>query len=196
MTRHHDRWPRWGPRSSPKHERGFDSRCTKRVLWIVGSTDRHLILLFHPGTNARLRRSSVDTGKPPRASSWPSRLGHPVVSHARSLVAARPSAVLRDRVRQSPARVVSPIDGRGTWVHSQSLRDVWPRSGSRRSCRGRAGGGGRTPVYVPTHHQRPGHAGHLVGERHGGDLAWLALQQSPQPVRHLLAARPHGGLDY
>jgi hypothetical protein len=29
------------------------SLCTKRVLWIVGSTDRHLPQLFHPGINAR-----------------------------------------------------------------------------------------------------------------------------------------------
>src|SRR5271165_7250515 len=42
-TRCHDRWPRWGPRSSPKHGCGFASRCNKRVPWIVGSTDRHLI---------------------------------------------------------------------------------------------------------------------------------------------------------
>jgi hypothetical protein len=54
---------------APNTKAALTSRCTKRVLWIVGSTDRHLILLFHPGTNARLRRSSVDTGKPPRASS-------------------------------------------------------------------------------------------------------------------------------
>ena len=55
-TRRHDRWPRWVPRSSPKHGRGFASRCNKRVFWIVGSTDRHLIQLFHPGINARFRR--------------------------------------------------------------------------------------------------------------------------------------------
>ena len=42
-TRRHDRWPRWYPRSKPKHIGGFESRCTKRVLWIVGSTDCHLI---------------------------------------------------------------------------------------------------------------------------------------------------------
>jgi hypothetical protein len=49
-TRLHDRWPRWYPRSKPKHFGGFESRCTKRVLWIVGSTDRHLIQLFHPAS--------------------------------------------------------------------------------------------------------------------------------------------------
>jgi len=49
-TRHHDRWPRWYPRSSPKHFGDFESQCTKRVLWIIGSTDRHLVLLFTPAS--------------------------------------------------------------------------------------------------------------------------------------------------
>jgi hypothetical protein len=164
-----------------------------------GSSVRPIVISFCSFTPAPTHGSGgrrlIPASRPARHRD-PCRLGHPVVSHARSPVAARPSAVLRDQVRQLPAMAVSPIDGRGTWVHSQSLRDVWQRSGSRRSCRGRPGGGGRTPVHVPTHHQRPGHAGHLVGERHRGDLAWLALQQSPQPVGHLLAARPHGGLDY
>jgi hypothetical protein len=53
LTRHHDRRPRWDPRSSPKQTCGFESRDVKRVLWIVGSTDRHLIQLFHLSTNAR-----------------------------------------------------------------------------------------------------------------------------------------------
>ena len=46
VTRHHDRWPRWYPRSNPKHLGGFDSRCTKRVLWIVGfdRSSSHLAL--------------------------------------------------------------------------------------------------------------------------------------------------------
>src|ERR1019366_72780 len=55
-TRHHVRCPGWNPRSSPKQFRGFESRHANRVLWIIGSTDRHLIQLFHPGINARLRR--------------------------------------------------------------------------------------------------------------------------------------------
>ena len=55
-TRHHVRWPRWNPRSSPKQFCGFESRHANRVLWIIGSTGRHLIQLFHPGINARLRR--------------------------------------------------------------------------------------------------------------------------------------------
>jgi hypothetical protein len=52
-ARQHGRWARWGPRSQPKHECSFESLCTKRVLRIVGSTDRHLIQLFHPGINTR-----------------------------------------------------------------------------------------------------------------------------------------------
>src|SRR3954466_4988047 len=70
-TRRHVRWPRWGPRSSPKQRSDLAGRDTERVLWIVGSTDRHLIQLFHPGTNARFRRRTVTTASPCRASSWP-----------------------------------------------------------------------------------------------------------------------------
>jgi hypothetical protein len=70
-TRHHGRWPRWYPRSRPKHMRGFESRCTKRVLWIVGSTDCHLTQLFHPGINAWFQRPPADAGRPPHASSRP-----------------------------------------------------------------------------------------------------------------------------
>ena len=69
LMRRHDRWPRWGPRSSPKQRRSFESRGTERVLWIVGSTDRHLIQLFHPGIDARFRRLLAVADKPPCASS-------------------------------------------------------------------------------------------------------------------------------
>jgi hypothetical protein len=48
LTRYEVRWPRWVPRSSPKQFCGFKSRHANRVLWIIGSTDRHLIQLFHP----------------------------------------------------------------------------------------------------------------------------------------------------
>jgi hypothetical protein len=48
---------------------GFESRCTKQVLWIVGSADRHLIQLFHPGIDAWFQRPSADAGRPPHASS-------------------------------------------------------------------------------------------------------------------------------
>src|ERR1700722_18320843 len=79
-ARFHDRWPRWGPRPSPKQTCGFESRDVNRVLWIVGSTDRHLILLFHPGTYTRFRRSPADADKAATRvivahAVW----GHPVV---------------------------------------------------------------------------------------------------------------------
>src|SRR5208283_1529582 len=78
-TRCHDRWPRWGPRSSAKHGCGFASRCNKRVLWIVGSTDRHLIQLFHPGINARFRRHRLlPVGRDARHRD-PCQSGHLVV---------------------------------------------------------------------------------------------------------------------
>src|ERR1700679_2634615 len=60
LTRHTVRWPRWNPRSSPKQFCGFESRHANRVLWIIGSTDRHLIQLFHPGINARFRRQPAN----------------------------------------------------------------------------------------------------------------------------------------
>jgi hypothetical protein len=58
-TRRHVRWPRWGPRSSPKQHSGFESRCTERVLWIVSSTDRHLIQALSP---RHQRAVPADTG--------------------------------------------------------------------------------------------------------------------------------------
>ena len=68
-TRHHVRWPRWVPRSSPKQSRGLESHGDQRVLWIVGSTDRHLIQLFHPGIDAWFELPPADAGRPPHASS-------------------------------------------------------------------------------------------------------------------------------
>src|SRR5208283_2564125 len=78
-TRCHDRWPRWSPRSSPKHGCGFASRCNTRVLWIVGSTDRHLIQLFHPGINARFRRHRLLPGGRYARHRDPCQSGHLVV---------------------------------------------------------------------------------------------------------------------
>jgi hypothetical protein len=46
-----------------KHGCDFAGRCNKRVFWIVGSTDRHLILLFHPGINARFERPPAGAGR-------------------------------------------------------------------------------------------------------------------------------------
>ena len=62
LTRRHARWPRWGPRPSPKQFCGFESRHANRVLWIIGSTDRHLIQLLNPGNNARFRRRPANAG--------------------------------------------------------------------------------------------------------------------------------------
>jgi len=36
----------------PNSTAASGSRDSYRVLWTVGSTDRHLVALFHPGTNA------------------------------------------------------------------------------------------------------------------------------------------------
>src|SRR5215208_4717276 len=36
----------------PNSTAASGSRDSNRVLWIFGSTDRHLVLLFHPGINA------------------------------------------------------------------------------------------------------------------------------------------------
>ena len=67
---------RWYPRSKPKHPRGFESRCTKRVLWIVGSTDRHLIQLFHPGIDAWSGGHQLMLADRPMRHRDPCRLGH------------------------------------------------------------------------------------------------------------------------
>jgi hypothetical protein len=47
-----------------------------------GSSVRPIVIsfkLFHPGINARFRRTPADTDKPPCASSWPMPSGHLVV---------------------------------------------------------------------------------------------------------------------
>ena len=95
LVRHCDRWPRWGPRPSPKHSFGFASRCTKRVLWIVGSTDCHLVQLFCPGTYARLLRSPAEAGQTLRASLRPM----PAGSARCSLMAKAPVMALPPRRR-------------------------------------------------------------------------------------------------
>src|SRR4051794_8364843 len=59
---------------APNTSATLTSLCTKRVLWIVGSTERHLIQLFHPGITARFSQSPVGAGRLPRALSRP----HPV----------------------------------------------------------------------------------------------------------------------
>jgi hypothetical protein len=78
LTRHAVRWPRWGPRSSPKQFRGFEGRHANRVLWIIGSTVRHLIQLSHPGINARFHRRPATAGPRHARHRDPCRMGHPV----------------------------------------------------------------------------------------------------------------------
>src|SRR5262245_34515909 len=66
-----------GVRDPVKHGCGFESRCNTRVFWIVGSTDRHLIQLFHPGTNARPGGfRAVVPFAATRGDRDPCRLGH------------------------------------------------------------------------------------------------------------------------
>ena len=77
LTRHHVRWPRWGPRSSPKQFCGFESRHANRVLWIIGSTDRHLIQLLLPGNNARSGWRPASAGPGHARHGDPYRMGHP-----------------------------------------------------------------------------------------------------------------------
>ena len=71
LTRRHVRWPRWGPRPSPKQFCGFESRHANRVLWIIGSTDRHLIQLFHPRHQRALPTATGERQSLSRASSRP-----------------------------------------------------------------------------------------------------------------------------
>jgi len=52
LTLHNDRWPRWGSRSGPKQSSNLKSHWFQRDLRIVGSTDRHLSQIFHPGIHA------------------------------------------------------------------------------------------------------------------------------------------------
>jgi len=59
VTRCHDRWPRWVPRSSPKQHVDLEGRRYYRVLWILGSSDRHLDELSHPAATRRLEGGSA-----------------------------------------------------------------------------------------------------------------------------------------
>lgn len=68
LARHAGRWPRWVPRSRRKHQSGLHSRCMRRVPWIVGSTDRHLVQLFHPGKRG-FRQPAAPAAAPSRAFS-------------------------------------------------------------------------------------------------------------------------------
>jgi hypothetical protein len=71
MTRRHDRWPRWNPRSGPKQSSGLRSHWFPRAFRIVDSTDRHLCQLLHP-PHPRVAQVVIGCGRLPyHASSWP-----------------------------------------------------------------------------------------------------------------------------
>jgi len=59
VTRCDDRWPRWVPRSSPKQHVDLEGRRYYRVLWILGSSDRHLDELSHPAATRRSEGGSA-----------------------------------------------------------------------------------------------------------------------------------------
>jgi hypothetical protein len=59
VTRCYDRWPRWVPRSSPKQHVDLEGRRYYRVLWILGSSDRHLGELSHPAATRRSEGGSA-----------------------------------------------------------------------------------------------------------------------------------------
>jgi hypothetical protein len=64
LMRDNDRWPSWGSRPGPKQSTGFESHWWQRVLRIVGSTtDRPLVQLSHPGTDAWFRRAPAWRGR-------------------------------------------------------------------------------------------------------------------------------------
>ena len=108
LARYRDRWPRWVPRPSPKQSGGFDSQDSNRVLWILGSTESHLIALSLPGTDARPCRRwycwhrLVRYRSPCRsgycvAQSRPNPLGGSIARsspRSRSTIACKASAVL------------------------------------------------------------------------------------------------------
>jgi len=120
LTRHHDRWPRWVPRSSPKQSGGLEGRDTKRVLWIVGSTDRHLIQLLHPGTLARLRRCAANAGPATHVIVTHAARAIPLLNHVRSPLAVRPPEARRDRVRQSRVGPSRRFSGRSSSLSAYS----------------------------------------------------------------------------
>jgi hypothetical protein len=91
------------PVPNPKQTSDLKGRDTGLVLWIVGSSDRHLIQLFHPGINARfswLPAASADCHSRRRG---PCQSGYLVVQSGRNHVAVRSPEARRDRDHISPA---------------------------------------------------------------------------------------------
>ena len=78
---------------------GFEGLCTKRVFWILGSTDRHLIQLFHPGSNAQ----SDGLGRLPDPPSL--RVIVARASRANSLVNPADGCVMTDVIAARAARL-------------------------------------------------------------------------------------------
>jgi hypothetical protein len=58
---------------------------------------------------------------------------------------------------------------------------------ARQRCR-RTSCGGRAPIRLAAPHHRPGRAGCLVGQRHGGEFAWFALQ--PARIHSVISLLP------
>ena len=103
---------------APNRLAASKSRCPRRVLRIVGSTDRHLSQHFHPsatrgpGGGRRLpvaratrHRAPHRARRPVGLLSWQRGI---VFNHGRSRAVVRSRATRRDRDQRSPARPRPP----------------------------------------------------------------------------------------
>ena len=71
LTRHHDRWPRWNPRSGPKQSSGLESHWFQRAFRIV-DFDRSSSLSALAPRHPRVAQVAIGCGRlPHHASSWP-----------------------------------------------------------------------------------------------------------------------------
>jgi hypothetical protein len=103
LTRRHVRWPRWGPRPSPKQFCGFESRHANRVLWI---SVRPIVISFSSFTPASTRASDGDRRTPvlvTRVIATHAGWAISLLNHVRIPEAVRSPAVPKGRDRQSPA---------------------------------------------------------------------------------------------
>jgi hypothetical protein len=89
LARHRGRWPRWVPRSTPKRACDLEGRHPTRVLWIVGSTDQHLLVSALTPLARRAGSGCYRRGSPiafPACQHGPHNAGHLVgQSHRRDL---------------------------------------------------------------------------------------------------------------
>ena len=105
LTRHHDRWPRWNPRSGPKQSSGL--RATG-FNGLSGSSIRPIVISVSSFTPASTRGSGGDRLwpiTPPRVLVTLAGLaGRAIwlVNHGRNPAAVQSSEAPRDRARQSP----------------------------------------------------------------------------------------------